>query len=52
VAELRRFRIDDGTAEEPVVLFPGELVVPFPPVCVPSSTSLLEVGISMKGVTP
>jgi hypothetical protein len=47
VAELRRFRIDDGTAEELIVVFPpGELVVPFPPVGVPSSTSPLDVGNS------
>jgi hypothetical protein len=47
VTELRRFRIDDGTAEEPIVVFPpGELLVLFPPVGVPSSTSLLDVGIS------
>jgi hypothetical protein len=46
IAGLGRFRIDDGRIK---------LVVVFPPpanVCVPSSNSLLEVGISIKGVTP
>jgi hypothetical protein len=46
VVELRRFRIDDGTAEELVVLFPPDNV------CVSSSTLLRDVGISINGVTP
>ena len=48
VAGLGLFRTDDGRIEELVA-------VVFPPpadVCVPSSNSLLEVGISIKGVTP
>jgi hypothetical protein len=45
VAGVRRFRIDDGIVEELVVVFPDD-------VCVSSSDSLLEVGISIKGVTP
>jgi K+:H+ antiporter len=40
VAGVRRFRIDDGTVEELVVVFPDD-------VCVSSSDSLLEVGISI-----
>jgi hypothetical protein len=37
--------VDDGRSEELVVIFPIE-------VCVSPTDSLLEVGISIKGVTP
>jgi hypothetical protein len=43
--ELKRFMVDDGKSEELVVIFPME-------VCVFPTDSLLEVGISIEGVTP